>query len=693
VIGVNFLWHMHQPDYRPAGGGLAILPWVRLHAVRGYLDLLAVLEQHASMHCVVNFSGILLDQLLTYTSESRDLFAQLSLRDPADFSHDEVGFALANFFSANLDTLVRREPRYWELYQKRESGATDFNDQELRDILVWFNLAWIGFTGRQHGDVQELIAKGREFNADDQQQVIAIHEQLLAEVIPRYKTLADNGAIELSFTPYHHPILPLLHDLATEGTVVNGDTLPEFSWTTDAAEQVKRGMQLYERAFGRPAAGAWPAEGSVSDNALATLADAGVRWAATDQQNLPEGGLAHLQPWRWRRDGRELLLFFRDTLLADKVGFDYARWDAHDAAADLVGNIHRLGQQSGLEWPVVSVILDGENPWEAYPDGGEAFLHLLFTQLAENPDLECVTPSMLLDKQWPTLDHIHAGSWIGGNFDIWTKDKEARQAWRLLARTRIDLAGEADTPVCQSTANDADKSVCATNPALDHLLAAEGSDWFWWYGDTFQSEQKPQFDALFRGHLIRAYELAGLEVPEEMYAPILSVANASVHTEAPAIINPTIDGRADFFEWRGAHTVSSTAGQGAMATTAASGIRALQYGFGPQELYLRLDLSAELMHRLASTEPKLRVCLRQADPAKCIMVSIAPGRRHSENTRVAVRECVELAVSLGALEASTGTARLWLELVLDSDRIRFPANGMIPLHLPVLDEMLSEWIV
>lgn len=699
MIGVNFLWHMHQPDYRPANGDAAILPWVRLHAVRGYLDLLAMLEQHPNTHCVVNFSGILLDQLISYSPQHRDVFAELTLRDPGDFTADEVRFVLANFFSANVNTLIRSQARYWELYQKRESKAMYFTIQELRDILVWFNLAWIGFTGRKREEVQKLIAKGRDFSADDQLQVIQIHEQLLGEVLPRYKALADSGTIELSFTPYHHPILPLLHDLAGEGTVVESDPLPGFSWPGDAAEHVARGLQWYAHAVGKPPLGAWPAEGSVSDKALATLADAGVRWAATDQQNLPDGGLAHLQPWRWEHDGREVLVFFRDTLLADKVGFDYATWDPHEAAADLIGNIERLGKQAEVESPVVSVILDGENPWEAYPDGGEAFLRELFTQLAEHTELKCVTPSKLLDRQWPTLEHIHAGSWIGGNFDIWTKDREARQAWRLLARAKNDTYGGAGGPARQNIEKDG-KAGTAARPtpsdsptAYDHLLAAEGSDWFWWYGDTFQSEQKPQFDELFRGHLIRAYELAGLEVPDEMYAPILSASNSFRQTVTAAIINPTIDGRADFFEWRGAHVVSSSAGQGAMATTAASGIKALHYGFGPQGLYLRLDLSDELRQRLTDGEPKLRICLRQADHVKCIKVSIAPGKRHSENTLVAVQQCIEAAISIEGLGASAGPAEMWLELVFDSERLRFPANGMIAVLVTEHEAMLGDWIV
>ncbi|MDQ3023591.1 MAG: glycoside hydrolase family 57 protein [bacterium] len=509
MVGINFLWHMHQPDYRPAGSERAILPWVRLHAVRGYLDMLSCLRAHPQMRCTVNFSGILLDQLLLYSKQPRDYFAELSLRDAGSLSPAEAGFVVANFFSANVDQLIRPHDRYRELYEKRErmlaeqtweQRAAQFDAQELTDLLVWFNLAWIGFTGRKRSDVQELMQSGRGFNLADQQQVIAIHDELVAQVLPGYR--AQVGTIELSFTPQHHPILPLLHDLAGVGTAVEGDALPWFSHPQDAAQHVRRGMQRFGDAFGKGPQGAWPAEGSVSNAALTTLADAGVRWAATDQQNHEQGELAHLTPRIWQSDGREVLMFFRDTRLSDSIGFEYARWDPGDAVKDLIENITALGLQAQHEEPVVSIVLDGENPWENYADGGEAFLHGLFAALERHEVLQTVTPSELLGQSWPVLESIRSGSWIGGNFDIWTKDAEARRAWCLLAQARRDLDDVAQSSV------------------LDELLTAEASDWFWWYGGTFESDQKLQFDELFRGHLIAAYELARREVPAEMREPI-----------------------------------------------------------------------------------------------------------------------------------------------------------------------------
>jgi alpha-amylase/alpha-mannosidase (GH57 family) len=689
LIGVNFLWHMHQPDYRPAGSAQALLPWVRLHAVRGYTDLLAVLERWPQAHCVVNFSGILLEQLLQSGSERRDYFAELTLRPAADLTNEEAGFIVEHFFSANVQTLIRPFPRYRELHLKRERllGARsfeaigrEFNNAELTDLLVWFNLAWIGFTGRRDPDVAALLAKGRDFSHADQQAVLAVHERMQAAVLPRYRALADSGTVELSFTPYHHPILPLLIDCSGLGHARPDDPLPDFQWPADATEQVQRGIDLYTQAFGQPPRGAWPAEGSVSDAALVVLADAGVRWAATDQQNLPVDGLGHLTPWHWLQDGRELLLVFRDTRLADNVGFEYASWKAQTAANHLADNILALGQQAPYDNPIVSVILDGENPWEAYPDGGEGFLVALFERLTQDAELRCVTPGMLLDEDhhFPTLEHVDPGSWIMGNFDIWTKDREARQAWRLLARARIELADQ------------------AAGPVLDALLAAEGSDWFWWYGETFQSDQKPQFDALFRGHLIAAYAAAGLDAPAEMYEPILDAAAGEARpTDVSSLIEPVIDGYdSGFFEWRGAVEVEAGTGQGAMAASAATGIESLRYGFSLDNFYLRLALSRELHGELVGEGARLRLCVAHNGNEQCLSFGAAPGRRHSSSGRIAVRDVLELEVPLAQLKLERGqSAWFWLELVIAGGARRFPPAGRVPFTVIAPDFDLRNWIV
>lgn len=690
MIDVNFLWHMHQPDYRPAGSREPILPWVRLHAVRGYLDLLAVLERFPAMHCTVNFSGILLEQLLSYSAQDRDYFAALSLRRADDLSPDEAAFVLEHFFSANVKTLIRPSERYWQLHQKRESlrklpqaeQVAQFSAQELIDLLVWFNLAWIGFTGRKLPEVRTLFERGRDFGHADQQAVLGIHERLLAEVLPRYAALQDAGSIELALTPYQHPILPLLHDcrLGHHNPV---DPLPQFSWPDDAAEQVRLGIQWYERAFGNSPRGAWPAEGSISDAALGTLANAGLRWAASDQQNIPaegRGRLPHLSPWSWQHGGHELLLLFRDTRLSDNIGFDYATWDPQDAATHLSRTIAALGDESQFGQPVVSVILDGENPWEAFPDGGEGFLSALFGAVTADERLDPVTPSMLLERGgWPTLPHVKPGSWIMGNFDIWTRDHEARVAWRRLARTREDVAG--------SMSHEA---------VREQILAAEGSDWFWWFGDTFQSDQKPQFDELFRSHLIAAYEAAELTIPDEMFLSIIAHRAAPrLQTEVTELISPVLDGRvSSYFEWRGAIEVDPGVGQGAMAVSSTGGYERVLFGFSPTHFYLRIELTGQLLAKLSEGRPRLRISFTQNSTEQLIRFTARPGRRRSRYGRIAVDRLIEVESPLDQLRLeSDAPAYFSVEIVCGPQAHRFPASGRVEFAVPPEDFELRSWIV
>ncbi|MBN2081111.1 hypothetical protein JW859_02770, partial [bacterium] len=590
MIALNLLWHQHQPDYRHPTSGEVILPWVRLHAVKGYADLLAVLKRYDSAAMTVNFSGILLEQLQQYAQNGvTDMFARLSSQPAAGLAQEERAFVLKHFFSGNPRTLIRPHLRYDQLLAKRnslvrlvgfEDAIAKFTDQELTDILVWFNLAWIGFTGQQRCDVIDLIAQGREYSHEQQLQVLEIHHEIAREVLGGYQELADQGQIELTFTPYHHPILPLLIDLAGEGHHNDADPLPDYRYPQDAEEQVRRGMHWYQQCFGRMPRGAWPAEGSVSDAALGVFASAGVEWVATDQQNLPHecrGPLDHLAPRLWQGNGSRLTVFFRDTRLADNIGFEYAGWTGRVAGRHFVNMVKAMADQAQAAEPVVTVALDGENPWEGYPDGGEGFLCALIEEVAAHPEMQFSTPGRLLAAGgYPAIDHVSAGSWINGNFDIWSRHAETRTAWRRLAQARLDLID-----ICH-------------DKIYDHLLAAEGSDWFWWYGDDFNTEQAEQFDELFRAHLISAYTAAGREVPDELYAPIISERLPEAVGEISALIKPRLDGRvSSFYEWRGAVRVSASGGQSSMARVTDGEITDLWYGFSATDLYIRLELSAE----------------------------------------------------------------------------------------------------
>lgn len=693
MIALNFLWHHHQPDYRQPASGEYLLPWVRLHGVRGYSDMLAFLRRYDHACMTVNFSGILLEQLQDYAAgTARDLYAQLSAKPGAELTPAERQFVLRNFFSGNPRTLIRPHPCYRELFNKRndlvrlvgvEQAAERFGDQEFTDLLVWFNLAWIGFTGQRRYDVIELIAQGRDYTMEHQRRVLAIHAEMLRGLLPGYRALADTGRIELSFSPYHHPILPLLIDLAGEGYANQTDPLPEFRYAGDAQEQLLRGTEIYQRSFGRPPRGVWPAEGSISDEALELIAGAGVAWTASDQQNLPvdlRDPPAHLVPWRWRGGGSQLVVFFRDTRSADNISFEYGGWPGVVAGRHLTDMARDTASRSKSAYPVITIALDGENPWENYADGGELFLQVLAEEVASRDDLAFRTPTQLLEEaSCPSLDRVSAGSWIGGNFNIWTRHSETRVAWRRLAQARRELID------------------VATGEVQAQLLAAEASDWFWWYGDDFHTEQPEQFDELFRAHLISAYQAARRPVPDEFYAPIHGERLPQALGEVTALIAPRLDGRVStFYEWQGAARIAAAGLQSSMARSDDGGITELWYGFSQHSLFLRLDLSQGWLARLRESSCELALHLSQGERETARRFKFqAPASGRHEGVEFAVDQTIELRLTLeqSGLEQEA-LAYLWVELVdVHGSRTRFPDSGLIPFQVISADFADEHWIV
>lgn len=498
---------------------------------------------------------------------------------------------------------------------------------------------------------------------------------MAARITPYCKTICKNSALNLP-SSIRRSVWPSAWSLASP--------LPDFRFVQDAQEHIQRGIVLYQRAFGQSPRGAWPAEGSVSDAALMAFSHSGIQWVATDQQNLPgkdQRPYGHATPWSWERDGSTVVVFFRDTRLADNIGFEYASWHPSLAGNHLIDMAVALAKQSGQSNPVITIALDGENPWEAYADGGEGFLCAMFERIAADQQLICRTPSQILvDADFPVIDRIHAGSWIGGNFNIWSRHAETRAAWRRLAQARHDLM-----------------DVC-TGQVLEHLLAAEGSDWFWWYGDDFVSDHAAKFDELFRFRLIAAYECAQRPVPEGLFTPIHSERVPELAGELQALISPVLDGReTTFFEWRGAVKVRSNHAQSSMARASAeSGIQTLWYGFSTTTLYLRLDLSDEFADALRRGGGNIVVCLSQGGVEFCRKFECAPGLRGAN----AKGDCaLDLFVELGMGLAETALqpdalAYLWVEFTLNAGLSdRFPGVGRIPLRVISADFNARHWFV
>lgn len=599
---IAFLWHLHQPPYEDPETQSFLLPWVRLHATRGYLDMAAMHRRFPEVRGTVNFSPILLEQLEAYAEgRARDRFLELSARPAADLSETERGFVLQHFFMVSWEQGVEPLPRYRELLEMRGRvhggedfvrAARRFREEDLRDLQVLFQLAWMGFYARKESQVvAELLRKGEGFSEDEKEALLTEQARLVALVLPMWREVAAGGSVELSASPYAHPILPLLCDTDVAAVAMPDAHLPARLLARDEAErQVRLGLRVHARVFGRQPVGMWPSEGSVSEEALDVLRQEGVRWAATDEEILlrslpvaPDPSAIY-RPWKVRAGPGEMHVLFRDRRLSDRIGFTYARASAQDAVDDLLGEVARI--DSGFRHrALVPIILDGENPWEYYPGSGEAFLEELFSRLARREEgIGTMTVSDTLDWEGPVgrLERIHPGSWIEGNFRIWIGHSEDVAAWNLIRRTKevVDRAAR------QGRGDE------ALDRARHLLLRAEASDWFWWYGEDFATETRADFDLLFRNHVQAAFRCLGEEPPEASLHPLIPEGRGfgeAMVAKAPAgFVRPRIDGVIpSYWEWLGAGLYLPGHGQ-AMYRSAGPFSR-MYFGFDPHRLFLRLD--------------------------------------------------------------------------------------------------------
>lgn len=587
------LWHMHQPCYRNAVGGEYRMPWSFLHATKDYYDMLR-LAVDAGARVTFNLVPSLLDQLDDYASPGvRDTFLDPLRAHPSELGDEARQDLVPRLFFAHLENQIRPLPRYFDLHQKRqylgERAAEAFSAEDLQDLEVLFLLAWTGEVVRaEEPEVAKLLAKGRGYSQGDKERLVAALQRVVARTVEAYRDAQDRGTVEVSTTPYYHPILPLLLDVQSAREALPRATLPVIrrGFGQDARRQVERAVERYRGAFGRPPRGFWPSEGSVSPEALGLLADAGLDWAATDEDILA-ASLGHAlqgrargelyRPHRFRSaQGRELSVFFRDKALSDLIGFTYAAWSPEEAARDFAGRLGALAAEHGPD-ATISVILDGENAWEFYRRNGAPFLRALYREIGARDDLGFATFSDRLDGG-RLLPRVHAGSWIYGSFSTWVGHPEKNRAWELLERTRCRLE-EAQEALSDD----------ARRLAWDEIAVAEGSDWFWWLGDDHFSLIAGEFDDLFRLHLMNVYRLLGEEPPSDLHLPIKGGGRRGLLERPLDRIAPRVDGAvSSYFEWFCAGTFDLGYDCGAM-TRADRRLRTLRFGRGDGRLFLCLE--------------------------------------------------------------------------------------------------------
>ena len=609
---VSLLWHMHQPFYKDPVLGEYILPWTYLHAVKDYYDMPAIVQATPGAKVVFNLVPSLLEQIEDYArGTAADPFLARARLAPRDMNEEERLFVLENFFSANRQRMIDPHKRYLELYCLAGDGAGGatrdrlraVGDQELLDLQVWFYLSWTGEAAkRRFPEFGELIRKGKNFSASDKLVLFETQRALIGEIIPLYRRLHQEGKAELSVTPYYHPILPLLCDSRIARVAMPKVSLPiqQFRHPEDARSQVVQGIASFERIFGFAPKGVWPSEGALSDETLAILIEERFAWTASDEwvlsKSLPRGlgrdREALYRPYSFSQAGKEIALFFRDHGLSDLIGFTYSQWDAGRAVADFIAKLKEVRQRSPQS-QVVPVILDGENAWEYYQDNGLPFLSRLYGALAETPGLVPATFSEVLEQvsERRPLIHLHPGSWINANYGVWIGHPEENLAWDYLAKARAQALQQCPAVASLlSGGNLGDDEASETARLVcQSLYAAEGSDWFWWYGDDHFSPHSAGFDLLFRRHLMNVYRLLGLAVPHELYEPIKKQSPAGFVRDPAALITPAITGVVtDYFEWLAAGLYDLTKQASAMHA-GESLLQSFFYGYDRNYFYIRID--------------------------------------------------------------------------------------------------------
>ena len=431
---VVLLWHMHQPQYRDPASGEYILPWTYLHAIKDYADMAAHLEANRQARAVVNFAPILIEQLeelaarvsahLTDAEPLPDPVLAMLSEAPMPMEPEARRTLLQACLRAQRTRLIERYPAYTELADlavtfDTPERVTYASDQYLRDIAVWYHIAWLGETvKRSDARVASLIERARDFGPSHRRLLLELIGDLLAGLLGRYRALAERGQVELSMSPYAHPILPLLIDFRAARESLPAAPLPHATRYPGGEQRAAWHMQegsarvsprvrtrarrllavgrRDQREYAGGARSAWHALGREQRQRAARLpeGDRQLHGGRSRRCNGSAGGGFSLAPElrAWQVPGSALSLCFRHDELSDLIGFTYQGWHGDDAVRHFIGELERIAKaQAGRPGALALIALDGENAWEHYPFNGYYFLQGLYAALASHPLLELTT--------------------------------------------------------------------------------------------------------------------------------------------------------------------------------------------------------------------------------------------------------------------------------------------------------------
>ena len=712
VIYLNLTWHQHQPLYYKDEYGIYTRPWVRVHATKDYYDMAAMLKDYPNVKATFNITPVLIQQLNDMAiNGAKDLYWVLAEKKAAELTDADKDFLLTRFFDANYGNMINVHPGYKRLLDLRGGGDPasvaaamgKFTEQDYRDLQIWFNLAWTDPSFLAVDPLASLVKKDHDFSESDKAILFKEVERIIAGVLPLHKEMQDSGQIEMITTPLAHPILPLIYNTkaALDGNP-EGEQPKQYMYVQDAIAQLDQSVEIYQQTYGREPRGLWPGEGAVSQPIVPLVGNAGYQWMASGEQvlaaSLGMGGFtrnaadtvqeadALYRPYFVSGapdgpiKGPEVMMVFRDTLLSDKLGFTYSGTPGKQAAADFMQRIANIREQlkaEGAQGPhLVSVILDGENAWENYPNDGIEFLHALYEELNNSKDVVTVTPSeyLAMFPEQRKLDKLFSGAWFSANYDTWIGEPEETAGWNYLARVREFLSdyerGKKQAPSPEALAE-----------AFQYMYFAEGSDWFWWYGADQDSGNDVYFDLGFRQLLAKVYESLGESVPTFVHVPIIAAAAAEAQQQFTEPFTPTIDGTAAQGEWAKAGMLGFSGGAMGRAEDL---LTELFYAADSKNLYVLVNAKNDW-----SSLPAGKLSLYVDSPKGSGGLGVTRNSQAAEAPFLLgfnASHLVEFDLASGTAQAYTAGASAWVEAPAELNG----AAGARALELAVPMSLLGE---
>lgn len=693
-VYVTILWHMHQPVYNDPFDQEILLPFVRLHAVKSYYEMIMLSNHYDNLLLNYNLVPSLIDQLQHYSEnqeKTNEKWLKLTIKCPEDMSQSEKLFIINNFFLGNVDRMISPLPYFYKLYHKalKTSKTTNdphvltmaFSNQEIRDIQVLHLISWTGHHVRKSNpEIAKLIKKQHDYTNEDKLFLLRTHFEIIGSIIDTYKKSFLEGKIEISASPYYHPILPLLID-TNSGIMSSGKALPEpaFKCPYDAEYQIASSIDRMKYLFDKDITGFWPSEGSLSDPTLELFLKYNILWVATDEGNLYKSKynkeMRYFTPYIYKK---KLNIFFRNHSLSDKIGFVYSQWNSSLAVEDFISHIYRSAALCESNNPIIPIILDGENCWEYYNNNGHPFLSELYERLISSNFIKTITFRSYLEK-FPEQDYkifsINPGSWINDNYDIWIGNSEENTAWKLLKTARENITPD--------------------EPAYNNLLIAEGSDWFWWYGEQHSSRYSHIFDRIFRRYLKKAYSDSNSEIPETLDKPIKKKGTYKLYQPPKIYLNPTIDGKiTNYYEWLNAGfiNISEDFGLGAIHQRNIM-IHKILYGFNKSNAFLMMEFSDDFKNYDGTLILRLNIEKERSysfsfKDGNCILKQI-PGL----NLLYAYEDILEIALPI-RLNQEFLTFKL---SIIDPEKNKgiehYPIEGYYRVKVPSFTDYADFWYV